>query len=105
MIGKLRTRIGLYVPQTTPDAFGGVQTSWVSYGQAWAHISPLTARETDRNGRPSTLKNYRIIIRWQRDFPERIRVMWGERILRMVTSSDPDTRRERLHLMCEEEQQ
>lgn len=105
MIGNLRTRIGIYVPQTTPDGLGGVETSWVLYGQTWAHIAPHTTRERTENGRAATLKTYRIVIRWQRDFPERARVMWDGRILRILTSSDPDTRRERLHLICEEEQQ
>ena len=31
--------------------------------------------------------------------------MWKGRMLRVVAASDPDTRGERLHLICEEEAQ
>ena len=105
MIGNLRTRIGIYIPQTSPDNFGGVQTSWVLYGQAWAHIAPKVTRERSENGRAAITKTYLVIIRWQAGFPERARLLWGDITLRVLTSSDPDTRRERLHLICEEEQQ
>ncbi len=105
MIGNLRSRIGLYAPLTTPDEFGGAQINWVLHGQVWAHIEPRTIRERLENGRAAAMKTYRITIRWQRNFPERVRVMWDGKMLRVLTSSDPDTRRERLHLICEEEQQ
>ncbi len=105
MIGNLRTRLGVYVPQTTPDELGGVQRTWVLYGQVWAHIKPNTASERAENGRAAIIKTYRITIRWQRDFPERARLLWDERTLRVLTASDPDNRSERLHLICEEEEQ
>ncbi|PHR59344.1 MAG: hypothetical protein COA43_09420 [Robiginitomaculum sp.] len=105
MIGNLRTRIGIYVPHTVADEFGGAQTSWVLHGQTWAHITPKTIQERARNGRLSVTKTYLVIMRWQAGFPERARLIWGEKKLRVLTSSDPDTRRERLHLICEEEQQ
>jgi len=105
MIGNLRTRIGIYVPQTKPDEFGGVQTNWVLSGQAWAHIKPNTTTERTENGRATITKTYLVTIRWQRDFPERARLLWEERTLRVLTASDPDLRRERLHLICEEEEQ
>ncbi len=105
MIGRLRVRLGIYVPQTTPDEFGGVQTSWVLYGQAWAHIKPQTTQERLENGRTTITKIYLVTIRWQRNFPERARLLWDDITLRVLTSSDPDLRKERLHLICEEEQQ
>ena len=105
MIGQLRTKLGLYIPQTIPDAFGGAQTSWVLYGAAWAHIKPKTVTERAENGRAAITKTYLVTIRWQRDFPERVRLLWGEHTLRVLSASDPDMRRERLHLICEEEEQ
>ena len=105
MIGNLRTRIGIYTANTTPDEFGGAQTTWVLHGQAWAHIAPKIARERLENGRAATTKTYLVTIRWQSGFPERARILWGSLTLRVLTSSDPDTRRERLHLICEEEEQ
>ncbi|MBL4870999.1 MAG: phage head closure protein [Robiginitomaculum sp.] len=105
MIGKLRTRIGIYSPQNSSDDLGGVQTIWVLYGQAWAHIAPKTTHERTENGRAAITKTYMVIIRWQAGFPERVRLLWGDTHLRVLSASDPDMRRERLHLICEEEEQ
>jgi len=49
--------------------------------------------------------NYQITSRYRADFPERLRFLWGTRTLRVIAQSDPDNRQERLHFMCEEEQQ
>ncbi len=103
MIGRLRQRIALYRPQETPDAAGGQSTQWLYWHKTWADVQPKTVQETGANGRLSVTQSYRVVIRFQDNFPERLRLIWGDRILRMVAASDPDTRRERLHLICEEE--
>jgi len=105
MIGQLRVRLGLYVPQETADEFGGNVTTWVFHRLLWAAIKPKTLTETRENGRLSVTQNYLVTLRYRQGFPERARLMWGSRILRVITASDPDNRRERLHLICEEEQQ
>ncbi|MEE9347596.1 MAG: phage head closure protein [Robiginitomaculum sp.] len=105
MIGDLRTRLGIYAPQITPDALGGAQTSWVLSAQAWAHIKPHNSTDRGENGRAAVTQTYRVTIRHLDNFPERARLIWGDKILRVITASDPDMRRERLHLICEEEQQ
>ena len=105
MIGQLRHRLGLYVPNTTPDNAGGVSTQWVYDRECWADIQPRTGQEKGENGRLSITQTYRVVIRFQENFPERVRAIWGDKVLRVITASDPDTRRERLHLICEEEVQ
>jgi SPP1 family predicted phage head-tail adaptor len=105
MIGHLRTRLGLYTPNEVADGHGGVKTTWRFKRLLWAAIEPRQITETRENGRLSVTQSYRVTIRYRRDFPERARLMWGPRLLRVITFSDPDTRGERLHLICEEEQQ
>ncbi len=105
MIGQLRVRLGLYEPQETPDELGGAVTTWLFRHLLWAAILPRTLTETRENGRLSVTQSYLVTIRYRKGFPERARLMWGPRILRVIASSDPDNRRERLHLICEEEQQ
>lgn len=104
MIGSLRAKLGVYVPQKQPDAFGGVSTSWVFFACSWADIQPLAPRERVQNDRLMVIQSYRVIIRFRDDFPKQARLVWGTRTLRFVTASDPDNRREKLHLICEEEQ-
>lgn len=105
MIGRLRTRLGLYTASEAPDALGGVLTTWTLHAQVWGQVEPKTLTDKLENGRLSITQSYRVTIRHRDDFPERARLLWGERTLRIITASDPDMRRERLHLICEEEQQ
>lgn len=105
MIGQLRTPLGLYAAEETSDGRGGVETSWLFHSRMWAHIEPRLSRETDRNGRRTVSQSFLVTTRYRYDLPERLRIIWGERILRVINFSDPDNRSERLHFVCEEEQQ
>jgi len=105
MIGQLRSRLGLYEPVETPDAQGGLSVTWQFKRLLWAAVEPKNYTEKRENGRLAITQTYRVTIRYCTDFPERARLMWGSRLLRVIAASDPDTRGERLHLICEEEQQ
>ena len=105
MIGRLNTRLGLYAAAEQADDLGGVSVQWNLIGDLWAAITPRAATERGEAGRAAVLQTYKVVIRYREDFPERARLLWGERILRVIAASDPDNRRERLHLICEEEAQ
>lgn len=105
MIGQMRHRVGLYTPEITADALGGSVTTWTFVRAMWAGIKPKALSETRENGRLSVTQTYLVAIRYRPSFPERARLMWQGRILRVVAASDPDARGERLHLICEEESQ
>ena len=102
MIGQLRHRVGLYAPSRIADDIGGTVTSWNFVRAIWAAVEPKSISETTENGRLSVSQSYRVVIRFRDDFPRRARLVWKGRTLRVVAVSDPDTRRERLHLICEE---
>ena len=105
MIGQMRSRLGLYAPSVVSDDIGGTVTSWQFARAIWAAVEPPSLSEVRENGRLSVTQTYRVTTRYTRDFPERARLIWQGRILRVVAASDPDTRGERLHLICEEEVQ
>ena len=104
MIGDLRVRLGLYVPQETLDDLGGARIDWVFERGLWGAVIPRTLSEVRENGQLTVTQSYRVTLRYRDDFPETARLIWGHRLLRVITHSDPDNRRERLHLICEEEQ-
>ena len=104
MIGRMRTRLGLYRAVETPDDLGGASRSWMLERAIWGHVEPQTATERGEQGRLSVTQSFKVTIRYIPNFPERARLIWGERTLRVIAASDPDTRGERLHLICEEEQ-
>lgn len=105
MIGQLRSRLGLYAPSVVADDIGGTITTWAFQRVIWGAVEPRTISETRENGKLSVIQSYRVTIRHMADFPERALLLWRGRNLRVVAASDPDTRRERLHLICEEERQ
>ncbi len=102
MIGQLRHRIGVYAPSEVRDDVGGTITSWSFQRAVWAMVEPRTISEAVENGRLRVVQSYRITIRHRSDLSHRARVVWQGRTLRVVAVSDPDTRFERLHLICEE---
>jgi len=83
---------------------GGTLTTWTFQKALWAGIKPKTLTERLENGKLSVTQSYLVAIRYLPTFPERARLMWKGRVLRVVAASDPDTRGERLHLICEEAQ-
>lgn len=103
MIGQLRHRIGLYTPSQIADDIGGTITSWSFLRAIWGAVEPKAISEVRENGRLVVTQTYRVTVRHRADFPTRARLVWRGRTLRVVAASDPDTRRERLHLICEEE--
>lgn len=105
MIGKLRHRVGLYTPEVIADDLGGTQTTWRFQRALWAAVQSQSLTERQENGRLAVTQNWRVTLRYMPIFPERARLVWRDRILRVVAASDPDTRGERLHLICEEERQ
>lgn len=104
MIGQLRHRIGIYAPSRVADDLGGTVSTWSFQRAVWAAVELKSLSETQENGRLSVTQTYRITMRYRPDFPRLARLVWQGRTLRVVASSDPDTRGERLHLICEEEQ-
>lgn len=103
MIGQLKHRLGLYAPSRIADDLGGTITSWSFQRAIWGAVEPKSLNEIRENGRLAVTQTYRVTVRHMDDFPERARLVWRGRTLRIVAASDPDTRRERLHLICEEE--
>ena len=105
MIGNFRSRIGIYRPVVADDDMGGQVTTWPFFDAMWAQIVSLAPVESFENGRHSISLRYKITLRYRPDFPERARLLWKEKTLRVIAHSDPDARGERLHLICEEELQ
>lgn len=103
MIGQLRHRIGVYAPSRIADDIGGTITSWSFQRAVWGAVEPRSISELSKNGRLAVTQTYKVTIRYRADFPSRARLMWRGRTLRVVAASDPDTRGERLHLICEED--
>ena len=103
LASRLRARIALERPETTPDDIGGASRAWTSEGEAWAEIIAGGAGEAAGLDGPSARTTYRVSIRMRRDVLPGWRLRWGARTLRVRTIADGDAQGALLMLECEEE--
>ena len=101
-IGELRRRIVLWLPQETADGFGGVRTTYAAGPALWASVTPLRAAAPSDPAVPGQSVIHRIEIRWRDRIGTGHRVGLGARRLAVRAAFDPDERRRRLVLLCEE---
>lgn len=102
MIMDRRTRIGIYQQQSQADDQGGRLVTWPFWKAAWANVKPLSPRERAGEDRLAASSRFRIAIYHFDNFPNPARVLLDGITLNVLAASDPDGRRERLHLICEE---
>lgn len=102
-IGALRRRVALERPDDAPDGAGGRVLGFAAMGSAWAEIAPARAVEAVVAGRFDGVVTHRVTIRFRADVGGGWRLVLGERVLRVLAAFDPDERRRRLTLLCEEE--
>ena len=103
MITDRRSRIAVYEKQRVDDGQGGSVTNWVLWSALWAEVRLVSPRERFSSDGLQGAARFQAIIHHRDLFPDPARIVWGEHILRVIAASDPDGRRERLHLICEEE--
>ncbi len=101
--GLLRHRIDLYAPTRARDAYGSVDTTWVSK----ATDVPANVRDpVGQNYYAAAQENLKVVpeirIRWRRDVTETWRVVFGNRTIEVVHAQDPDGRQKEMVLYCKE---
>ena len=101
MRGRFRNRVGLYTPSAQTDDIGGVENHWTFARAYWADIEVTGLSERLVDGRRVPRQRFKVTLRYQPGFPRQARLMWRGQVLRVLASSDPDAKGERLHLICE----
>ncbi len=101
-IGRLRRRLMLEAPVTSPDGLGGATQSFETVAALWAQVEWISGTETWRQGRPEQSRNYRVTMRWRGDVDAGRRLRDGDRLLDIRSAADPDGARRRLVCLAEE---
>lgn len=101
MIGELKTPVQIYAALLSDDGRGGQKKSYTLWAEPYADIRALSLVPRGA-GTVQASTRYKVIIRHRKLFPKDARLVWGERRFRIVAADDPDNRRERLHLICDE---
>lgn len=103
--GKLRHRVSIEAPVTTPNSSGGQNVNaWLPIpgGQVWADVQPLSSREIYQNGVMSQSSSHTVTIRYLVGVHAGCRILHdGRRFL--VSGVKLDERfNEFLEITCEE---
>jgi SPP1 family predicted phage head-tail adaptor len=86
----------------TQDAWGQEIQTWSTFLTAWASIEELGGQESAKAQQIFAIGTVRIRMRYQAGITPRMRVTYGLRHFDIKNISDPDGRRRRLELICEE---
>ncbi len=100
----LRHRVTLLAPARADTGAGGVEESFAEAGAAWAAIAAKGAAESAEPGRLHTRQRHELTLRFRTDAAPGWRVRWAGRERRVTAAFDPDGRRARTILICEEEE-
>jgi len=101
--GLLRHRIEIQTRAPDVDALGQPIDDWQTAATVWASVEDLRGREffEARQANVSEV-TARVVIRHRPDVAPAQRLVHGARRFNVIGILDPDGRRRRLELMCEE---
>lgn len=82
--GKLRHRITIQEIVIDRDSNGGVITSWVDWGKAWASIEPLSVRDFIAANAEQSEVTARITMRYREGMQPTMRIIHNGKIYHMA---------------------
>ena len=100
-IGAMRSRITLQSPLRVADELGGAAILWTDVAEVWAAVDALSAASSAAHDTVVQRAAFRVVIYQRDDVRAGWRLLWGDRVLRVVGVVDGGGRR--IDLMCEEQ--
>lgn len=79
-----------------------VTTSWSTYAQPYARVTPIGGRERREADRPMADVSHEIECRYVSGVTTKMRVNWDSRIFNILSTINPDERKINLILQCRE---
>lgn len=101
-IGRLSEEITLQSPQSVSDGAGGETVSWLSFATTYAWIEPAQGREQMEADRLDGFVTHRVMMRYRTDLLGGMRILYRDRLLRVLLARDFDNARRFTMALCEE---
>ena len=101
MIGALKHRLELLIPERTEDGGGGASLDWRAGPVLWAQVQRLTSTRDYAGERVNRLRRIAATIRHRRDIALGWRVRFEDAVYEIASMEDEGEGR-RLTLICEE---
>lgn len=101
-IGRLSKYVTLQSASVVSDGAGGETVSWIDVGGAHARIDPVQAREQVDADRLDGVISHRIYTRYRTDLLGGMRLVYKDRIFRVLVTQDLDEQKRYTVSLCEE---
>lgn len=101
-IGRLRWRIALLKPQSTPGEGGGLETTWSVTSEVWANIHAVAQRDGLAADADRAVVRLSVTLRWRNDIVIGMRISHDGRLWQIRSLDDEDGNRLWLTCNCEE---
>ena len=100
--GELLEQITIQRGTESKSGAGGVIVTWTTQWEPWAKIEPIRGREQLDVGIAAAEVDYRIWIRYRADVRPSDRILWGTRILDIVSATNFRNENEWTEIMAKE---
>jgi len=101
--GPLRHKITIQSATETSDGMGGFTEVWSDHTTAWGQVIPVKGLEALEHRKLEHENVHRIWIRYQGGITAKMRISWGDRIMRIIGIRNPEERNSMLEIMAEED--
>lgn len=101
--GKLRERVEIQQATDAVSASGQVVKTWSTYAFEYAEVKTPTGREFFGMDKFNAQVSHVVRIHWNSGVTEKMRVVWGTRILNIAVISEDNTHGRWMWLNCLEE--
>lgn len=100
--GLLRHQVTLQRPRTSGDAFGEERAEWEDVVELRAAITPVSGTEQMAAAQLAATVTHQVTTRYWPGITPRMRLLYGQRVLNIVSVVDVDERRRELRMDCAE---
>ena len=102
--GKLRKRVAIQsrTDSVSDETMAPTQT-WTTVATVWASVEPLSGQEGIQANQLNAELSHRVTIRYYSGLTAAYRILWGTRVLRIVSVLNTDERNREMVLSCMEE--
>lgn len=102
--GRLRQRVAIQQESITRDTFGAETITWAAVATVWAAVLPGSSGERYIATADITQAeiSHTVRIRYRAGLGPTLRVLWGSRVLQILSVVDPTGRQAELVLLCRE---
>ena len=101
-VGEMNRRVMLQYRTEIDDGYGGKTFEWFDHAAVWAKVEPLSGSEYFKAHQTQVEVTHRVTMRYRADVDEKMRIVYGEKILEIESILDVDSAHQRMEIMARE---